>query len=53
MPMNRIQFHACLSMKKFQEQYGNEAQCEAALVESRWPDGWVCPRCKGTRYASA
>ncbi|MEX3583449.1 MAG: IS1595 family transposase [Burkholderia sp.] len=51
--MNRLQFQAGLSMKKFQEQYGNEAQCEAALVGSRWPDGWVCPRCKGTRCASA
>ncbi|MEX3582819.1 MAG: hypothetical protein VB137_09760 [Burkholderia sp.] len=30
--MNRIQFQASLSMKEFQEQYGNEAQCEAA----RW-----------------
>ncbi|MEX3582289.1 MAG: hypothetical protein VB137_06065 [Burkholderia sp.] len=38
--MNRIQFQAGLSMKEFQEQYGNEAQCEAALVGSRWPDGW-------------
>ncbi|MEX3582425.1 MAG: IS1595 family transposase, partial [Burkholderia sp.] len=35
MPMNRIQFQAGLSMKEFQEQYGNEAQCEAALVGSR------------------
>ena len=51
MPMNRIQFQAGLSMKDFQAQYGTEAQCEAALVASRWPDGWVCPRCEGTRYA--
>ncbi|MEX3582367.1 MAG: hypothetical protein VB137_06580 [Burkholderia sp.] len=32
--MNRIQFQAGLSMKEFQKQYGNEAQCEAALVGS-------------------
>ncbi|MEX3582676.1 MAG: transposase, partial [Burkholderia sp.] len=51
--MNRIQFQAGLSMKEFQEQYGNKAQCETALIGSRWPDGWVRPRCKGTRYASA
>ncbi|MEX3582512.1 MAG: hypothetical protein VB137_07550 [Burkholderia sp.] len=38
--MNRIQFQAGLSMKEFHEQYDNEAQCEAALVGSRWPDGW-------------
>ncbi|MEX3583027.1 MAG: hypothetical protein VB137_11260 [Burkholderia sp.] len=48
--MNRIQFQAGLSMKEFQEQYGSEAQCEAALVGSRWPDGWVAldPRARAT-----
>ncbi len=39
MPMNRIQFQAGLSMKEFQQQYGTEAQCKAALVASRWPMG--------------
>ncbi|MEX3583360.1 MAG: hypothetical protein VB137_13660 [Burkholderia sp.] len=39
--MNRIQFQACLSMKEFQEQYGNEAQCEAALGGVRFVvEGW-------------
>ncbi|MEX3583750.1 MAG: IS1595 family transposase, partial [Burkholderia sp.] len=51
MPMNRIQFQAGLSMKEFQEQYGNEAQCEAALVGSRWPDGrYQCSSIVGTIF---
>jgi hypothetical protein len=31
MAMNRIQFQAGLSLPSFLEQYGTEAQCEAAL----------------------
>lgn len=48
MPMNRVQFQPGLSMAAFLDQYGSEAQCEAALVAARWPDGFVCPAC-GTR----
>ncbi|RBD69362.1 hypothetical protein BRM19_01335, partial [Xanthomonas oryzae pv. oryzae] len=25
--------------------YGNAQQCEQALEISRWPQGFVCPRC--------
>ncbi|MEX3583381.1 MAG: IS1595 family transposase, partial [Burkholderia sp.] len=54
MPMNRIQFQAGLSMKEFQEQYGNEAQCEAGLVGSRWPDGrYQCSSIVGTIFEKA
>ena len=45
MPMNRVQFQPGLSMAAFLERYGSEAQCEAALVAARWPDGFVCPAC--------
>jgi ribosomal protein L37AE/L43A len=51
MPMNRIQFQPGLSMREFQRQYGSDEQCEAALFASRWPSGWVCPRCQCTRHA--
>lgn len=47
MPMNRVQFQAGLSMKAFLARYGSEAQCEAALVQARWPDGFVCAHCGG------
>jgi ribosomal protein L37AE/L43A len=45
MTMNRVQFQPGLSMAEFMDRYGSDAQCEAALVESRWPSGFVCPLC--------
>ena len=45
MAMNRIQFQAGLSLPSFLEQYGTEAQCEAALELARWADGFRCPAC--------
>ena len=50
MPMNRIQFQPGLSMPEFYERYGTEAQCEAALVKTRWPDGFRCPCCGGSAH---
>lgn len=51
MPMNRVQFQPGLSMRSFLALYGTDAQCEAALEKSRWPDGFACPSCGG-RHAS-
>ena len=48
--MNRIQFQPGLSMPEFFEQYGTEAQCEAALEKARWPDGFRCPCCGGSAH---
>ena len=45
MTMNRVQFQAGLSMAEVLDRYGSEAQCEAALVASRWPRGFACPAC--------
>lgn len=45
MPMNRIQFQPGLSLPEFNRLYGTEAQCEAALVQARWPTGFCCPAC--------
>jgi transposase-like protein len=45
MPMNRIQFQPGVSLPEFFRRYGAEAQCETALMELRWPDGFRCPRC--------
>jgi len=45
MAMNRVQFQPGLSMAEFMSRYGSDEQCEAALVESRWPTGFVCPSC--------
>ncbi|OLI49605.1 transposase, partial [Xanthomonas oryzae pv. oryzae] len=45
MAMNRVQFQAGLSLPAFLKRYGNAQQCEQALEISRWPPGFVCPRC--------
>jgi len=43
--MNRMQFEPGHSMTEFMQRYGCDAQCEAALVASRWPDGFACQKC--------
>jgi hypothetical protein len=50
MSMNRVQFQAGLSMPEFIRQFGTEAQCEAALIQARWPDGFRCPQCDNDRH---
>jgi transposase-like protein len=52
MPQNPIQFQPGMSLDEFFEQYGTEAQCEAALERARWPCGFVCPRCGGTAHST-
>jgi len=51
MAMNKIQFQRGMSYEEFHKWYGSEEQCEAALVKSRWPEGYCCPRCDGKRAA--
>lgn len=54
MARNKIQFQKGLSDVEFQELYGTEEQCIAALEQWRWPDGFSCPECghaKGHRLA--
>ena len=50
MAMNRVQFQAGLSLSEFFQRYGTEAQCEAALEQARWPEGFRCPRCEGAAH---
>ncbi|MBN1547371.1 MAG: IS1595 family transposase [Syntrophaceae bacterium] len=45
MKMNRIQFQAGMSLNEFLSEYGTEPQCEAVLEQSRWPQGFRCPKC--------
>lgn len=51
MAINPIQFQKGLSLSAFWQRYGTEAQCAEALIEMRWPEGFVCPCC-GARNAS-
>jgi len=43
MARNSIQSQPGLSLPAFLDQYGTEAQCRAALLQHRWPKGFVCP----------
>ena len=50
MAMNRIQCQPGMSLFECFERYGSEAQCEAALEQARWPQGFRCPRCGGAAH---
>jgi len=50
MARNQVQFQKGLSEVGFDEMYGSEAQCHAALVKWRWPDGFACPGCNGADH---
>src|SRR5437868_7667473 len=52
MAMTRVQFQRGLSMAKFLDRYGSEDQCEAAVIASRWPQGFVCPGCSSGENSS-
>ena len=47
MSRNMVQFQKGLSDARFDEMYGSEERCHAALVQLRWPDGFECPDCRG------
>jgi len=35
---------------EFQQWFPDEASCVKFLIDSRWPDGFICPRCGGHEY---
>ena len=35
---------------EFQQWFSTEEACTKFLIDSRWPDGFVCPRCKFNEY---
>jgi transposase-like protein len=39
-----------ISLLEFQEKYRSEEDCQNRLFELRWPEGFVCPRCKHSKY---
>lgn len=47
---NTIQFQYGLSLLDFLKQYGSEEQCQNALFEWRWPNGFQCPNCGHDHY---
>ena len=50
MAQNRIQFQPGMSIPEFIARYGTQAQCEAALEQARWPNGFRCPCCDSAAY---
>jgi ribosomal protein L37AE/L43A len=51
MAMNTIQFQPGMSLSELFEQYGTEAQCEQALEQMRWPEGFQCPHCGASEHS--
>lgn len=45
MPKNRVQFQRGMSLAEFVQLFGADEQCEQALFEWRWPQGFRCPEC--------
>ena len=35
---------------EFQKRFSDEAECLKYLIDSRWPNGFVCPRCGWTEF---
>lgn len=50
MARNKVQFQKGMSEARFDELYGTEALCQAALAEWRWPQGFECPDCGGREH---
>ena len=37
------------TLGEFEARFASEAACRAYLTQLRWPSGFVCPRCRGTK----
>src|SRR5262245_20783109 len=51
MPRNRVQHQKGLSDDAFEQRYPDEEACRKAWFAWRWPEGFKCPRCAGTKYS--
>jgi transposase-like protein len=38
-----------MDLLAFLEQFSDEAACEARIIETRWPQGFICQHCNGTK----
>ena len=39
-----------MTLIQWQDQFGTEKACQDYLFSQRWPKGFVCPKCQGTKY---
>jgi transposase-like protein len=51
MARNAVQFQKGLSEAEFEELYGTEEKCRAAVMALRWPNGFECPACGGHAHS--
>ena len=49
MAINQAQMQPGLSMREFMTCYGTQAQCEGALVSTRWTESFIYPSCRRRR----
>lgn len=42
-----------ISIPEFQKKYGTDEQCVQALIDLKWKDGFICPKCQGQKYCKA
>ena len=52
MPRNPVQFQKGMSDADFDRLYGTESQCRDALFAWRWPGGFICPICGGSKHSA-
>ena len=38
------------TLREFRERFADEADCYEYLIQSRWPEGRICPRCQGREF---
>lgn len=50
MAYNPIQFQQGMSLPEFLQSFGTEPGCCEAVLRARWPDGFVCPRCRSSAH---
>ena len=50
MARNKVQFQKGMSEAQFDDLYGSEPLCHAALVQWRWPESFECPDCGGREH---
>ncbi len=45
MAKSKIQYQKGFSLFELTDRYGTEEQCEKALLNWRWPQGFMCAKC--------
>ncbi len=49
---NKIQFQRGYSLPELFNDYGTEKQCTQALLQWKWPEGFICPKCSSSHFCT-